>query len=269
MPKLISREEAKSKGLKKYYTGVPCKNNHLSERFVSNSQCTDCTIINNQKYKLKRIDRWAEIRKKQNERYWTKIKANPQKNKDTLEKQKEWRDSDRGKDIKHQNYKRLFSDPLTKEMYEAKQKEWRDSKEGKLIKNKLQKKYYKDPIKKLQVTMRARMWKILTGKQRVKDKKTFDIIGCNTSELITYIESKFLKKMSWDNYGEWHVDHIIPLAYFEKNYDMNNIFYQKIAFNYNNLQPMWASENMSKRNKVNKEFAEKKIKEIKRLAELN
>lgn len=37
-----SKEEARSRGLKTYFTGVPCKNGHLSERNASGGQCRQC-----------------------------------------------------------------------------------------------------------------------------------------------------------------------------------------------------------------------------------
>ena len=48
--------------------------------------------------------------------------------------------------------------------------------------------------------------------------------------------------MSWDNYGDWHIDHIIPCAAF----DLTDIEQQKKCFNYKNLQPLWAEENLKK-----------------------
>lgn len=39
---VISRSEAKELGLKKYFTGTPCKNGHLSERRVCNCICLEC-----------------------------------------------------------------------------------------------------------------------------------------------------------------------------------------------------------------------------------
>jgi hypothetical protein len=38
----ISRDEAKGKGLLRYFTGEPCKNGHVSERLVSNWGCMAC-----------------------------------------------------------------------------------------------------------------------------------------------------------------------------------------------------------------------------------
>jgi hypothetical protein len=73
-------------------------------------------------------------------------------------------------------------------------------------------------------------------------------LGCSINELIVYLESKFKPGMTWDNYGKfgWHIDHIIPLSAF----DLTDYEQVKIACNYNNLQPLWAQENLSKHNKI-------------------
>jgi len=238
MPKIISRAEAREQGLKRYFTGEPCKHGHLEERNTKSGACNSCVIEGNRKYKLT-----------------DKGKA----------KGKEWRNSEEGKKKKNESYLRLSSDPITKNRMEEKGKEWRNSEEGKKKKNEWMKKSLKDPIKHLEFTMRSRVNKIMTGKQRVKTKHTFELIGCTSEELKAHIEKQFKKTMSWKNYGEWHVDHIVPLAYFEKNFDMNLISIQRIAFNYNNLQPLWAEENLKKKDKTFLKEAEKKIAEIKKL----
>ena len=50
----------------------------------------------------------------------------------------------------------------------------------------------------------------------------------------------------WDNYGEWHIDHIKPCAKF----DLTKLEDQKKCFNYTNLQPLWAIDNYKKRDKI-------------------
>ena len=40
--KIISRKEAKKKGLKRYFTGEPCIRNHISERGVAGKNCLEC-----------------------------------------------------------------------------------------------------------------------------------------------------------------------------------------------------------------------------------
>ena len=52
--------------------------------------------------------------------------------------------------------------------------------------------------------------------------------------------------MSWDNYGEWHIDHIMPLSTF----DLTNPDQLKEACKYTNLQPLWAEDNLHKSSKL-------------------
>jgi hypothetical protein len=72
------------------------------------------------------------------------------------------------------------------------------------------------------------------------------LIGCSINELRAHLEAKFKEGMSWENYGKWHIDHIIPCSAF----NLTDIQQQQECFNYKNLQPLWAKENWSKGNKI-------------------
>jgi signal recognition particle GTPase len=78
--------------------------------------------------------------------------------------------------------------------------------------------------------------------------KTEELIGCTIQELMAHLESKFVDGMSWDNYGVdgWHIDHIVPCSAF----DFNNEDDAKRCNHYTNLQPLWAADNIRKRDKV-------------------
>jgi len=69
-------------------------------------------------------------------------------------------------------------------------------------------------------------------------------LGCSIEDLKKYLESKFQPGMSWNNWTNdgWHIDHIIPLS----SFDLTNKENIKIACNYKNLQPLWASDNIRK-----------------------
>src|SRR6266487_2057755 len=71
-----------------------------------------------------------------------------------------------------------------------------------------------------------------------------ELLGCPIGELITYLQSKFLPGMSWENYGRkgWHIDHIRPLS----SFDLTDVEQRRIAFHHTNLQPLWASDNWGK-----------------------
>lgn len=47
---IISYVDAKARGLKRYFTGKPCKRGHLSERFVSNCACYQCASAVTEKW---------------------------------------------------------------------------------------------------------------------------------------------------------------------------------------------------------------------------
>ena len=57
---IISRQEAISRGLKRYFTGKPCNHGHIAERIVSNSRCFECARIADREFKVKNRERLNE-----------------------------------------------------------------------------------------------------------------------------------------------------------------------------------------------------------------
>ena len=73
--------------------------------------------------------------------------------------------------------------------------------------------------------------------------ESFDeILGCTIREAREHFEQKFEPGMSWQNHGEWHIDHIRPLA----SFDLTDPEERMKAGHYTNLQPLWAKDNLSK-----------------------
>jgi 5-methylcytosine-specific restriction endonuclease McrA len=96
--------------------------------------------------------------------------------------------------------------------------------------------------------MKANLVARLKARLANKNKKsTFDILGYSVDELKVHLESSFKEGMSWDNYGEWEIDHITPDSWFQYNSTDDEGF--KNSWALDNLQPLWKHENIAKGNR--------------------
>jgi hypothetical protein len=118
------------------------------------------------------------------------------------------------------------------------------------INNKSQNKRLRTPMGKLNNSFHVAIYKTLkSGKGH---RRWCDIVGYTAEQLKCQLEKKFKPGMTWENYGKWHIDHKIPVSVFnfEKPEDMDF----KKCWGLNNLQPMWAKENMVKHAKIDRPF---------------
>lgn len=68
-----------------------------------------------------------------------------------------------------------------------------------------------------------------------KEGNTIDLLGYSALDLKNYMMTLFTDGMSWDNYGEWHIDHIKPVSSFDSETPPSVV--NKLS----NLQPLWAT----------------------------
>ena len=173
------------------------------------SECKECNNIASKKYKINYYHR-------------NKDKISKEKNKDYIKKYREL----------NKNHIRIINKryrELNKDKLNILRKEYRYNK------------FLNDAIYKLQHSIRSLISQSFV--KYSKNSKTQQILGCTFEEFKLYIESQFLDGMSWDNHGEWHLDHKIPISWAdteEKVYELNH---------YLNFQPLWAFDNLSKGNK--------------------
>ena len=120
--------------------------------------------------------------------------------------------------------------------------------------------YYHDHLKldsvhRIEGALRRRVRGAL--KSNIKAGRTFELIGCTSQELRDHLQSCFKSGMHWSNYGEWHVDHIQPCA----SFDLADPQQQRRCFNWRNLQPLWAADNMAKSAKYKSRNYRNKMKD--------
>lgn len=101
-----------------------------------------------------------------------------------------------------------------------------------------------DPNSATAGVLRARIGAALRGVR--KASSSTELLGCSIEECRQHLEEQFEDGMTWDNHGKdigmWHIDHRRPCHSFNLLYEDE----QRKCFHHTNLQPMWASENISK-----------------------
>ena len=118
----------------------------------------------------------------------------------------------------------------------------------KIIHNKANRKYASTHSGKINHMMSTGIGRSLGDLKAGRHWET--IVGYTLAELMAHIEARFLPGMTWENRGlyGWHIDHIIPKAFFIFQSDKDVEF--QYCWSLINLQPLWAHDNISKGNKV-------------------
>lgn len=99
---------------------------------------------------------------------------------------------------------------------------------------------------KLKCALRTRLNEAIN--REYKQGSAVADLGCSVKELKEHLEKQFQQDMTWDNWTTdgWHIDHIKPLA----SFDLTDREQFLKACHYTNLQPLWAKDNISKKDKI-------------------
>lgn len=91
--------------------------------------------------------------------------------------------------------------------------------------------------KRYQIALRR-----LYGENR-KNTEILTLIGTDKLGFISHINKYLLDGMTKENFGKvWGLDHIVPVDVF----DLSNDEEKKLCYNYNNIMPMFNSDNRLK-----------------------
>lgn len=104
------------------------------------------------------------------------------------------------------------------------------------------KRHYRRPKYRLSRNIKTGISKSLrTGKPGLWEQR----VGYTIAELREYLQRRFEPGMSWENYGQWHIDHIRPIACFDFSTYQENDF--KRCWSLSNLRPLWAKDNWTRK----------------------
>lgn len=169
--------------------------------------------------------------KKKNREYY---KANKEK---IREQQKRYYDEN--KDRVSESHARYYS--ANREKVRAYQERYyRKYKD--IIHTRRMSKLHSSPYERMIKNLRTR----LSSFVRYKSKKTKELIGCDREHFMRHLEVQFKEGMTWDNYGEWVLDHHIPITAF----NLENKKEFEACWHFSNIKPMWARDNMRKGNRI-------------------
>lgn len=215
-----SRPAAKLANSQNYYTGKPCKHGHVSIRKTFDGSCLGCkkTISSRITPEQRAIsnDKSRQYHADNREMCLQKMRI---RNAIYYQKNKER--------VKAQTLKYQAENAGSRTKYK---KEWAKQKAK------------TDPAFKMTLVARRMLQRALGVSGQKKYKRTFDHLGYTSEQLVARLESQFADGMSWDNYGEWHIDHIKPLSVMAKS----GIYDPAVLNALDNLSPLWAADNMAK-----------------------
>ena len=121
----------------------------------------------------------------------------------------------------------------------------------------------REPEVKTINSLKARIHEVLRG---YKGCSSSTLLNCTREQLYKWLEFQFTDTMIWENYGKvWHIDHVIPISFFDNTIQEQ----QNIAFNWTNLKPLCSKMNMSKSNKIDKDYILKHFEDVKYFCENN
>ena len=167
--------------------------------------------------------------------WWGKDESKTKNKLQILNQNKKNREANKGRINKQRKEYRCTN----KEQVAKSNKEWRKANRA-YISDYLRTRYNADPAYRASQNLRNRVRLAIKNEQ--KTGKTLELLGCSMDSLMRHLAAQFKPGMSWENYGEWHIDHIRPCA----SFDLADALQQRECFHYTNLQPLWAEENISK-----------------------
>lgn len=236
---VVTRTEAIERGLKRYFTGNPCKRGHFAYRSVTGRTCLGCVDKEAARRRASDYRRQnPEIVKAQNSR------RDPQKLRQ-FAKSYYWKNADKQRAKGRQRRREAYTQNREAEIERSvKYRANNLDKVNARLRDWSKKRRKANPQFRLAGVVRrwtGRAVSAVRGSRSSLSSAT--LLGCSIAELKRHLERMFQDDMSWDNYGTlWHVDHIKPLC----SFDLTQEEEIRAACHFTNLRPLLAEDNLRK-----------------------
>ena len=245
---IITRADARERGLTRYFTGKPCVHGHLTDRFTSNANCTECLrreaqssrakdpekartlnrawyAANLEKMRAYNRARYAEEYAERSEKSNARRREMYAKNPGAIRSQNRVnysKDKEKSRRLRRESYARNSESVLAR----------------------ARNRYATDPLYAFAVRARSLLRGALKSKGFKKLAQTEVILGCSIAEFCAHIERQFLPGMGWHNMHLWHIDHIVPASSAKTQEEAEAL--NKAG----NLRPLWGTDNLKKKAKI-------------------
>ena len=233
-----TRAAAKAAGESHYFTGVPCLHGHVTRRRTASAGCCECERERSFRRSLLPHAKEINRRNKQKQEYKAKQKEYAKSRTKGL-----WTPRATGLPVSssHPDYMKMYYRKNREEIMQrvkdrASLPEIKEKRREYI--NKWTRDRSKTPYGVAECFMRKCISRCLTN----KTDRTSAILGYTKEDLVAHIESLFLEGMTWENWGDWHIDHIRPISSFLKA----GVTDARQINALQNLRPLWAFDNLSK-----------------------
>lgn len=140
---------------------------------------------------------------------------------------------------------RAYNDK-NRDLINAKSRAYLALPETKIKRREIDRRYRAQPKHRVDSRMKTAIRLSLRGTKAGRSWES--LVGYTLEELVQHLERQFVAGMTWDNIGEWEIDHIRPKSMF-KYVDASDPAFRE-CWSLTNLRPLWAQENRSKHAKV-------------------
>ena len=265
----LLRADAKAKNAPLFFTGIPCKQGHISPKQASKGVCEECHRLYRTSDAGHRAQRDLHARRMESDesyrqaqkdnanRYYDRNKNDEEFMEKQREKNRAYQATERGQQKMREGMARFVASGKKaesdaryaatqrgQEIAQASRRRYIEKIERETGKSYTQASWDRNPQAKLHSRMNTLIGTALKNVGVRKSLRTAELVGCSIKELHDHLERNFQDGMSWENYSRhgWHIDHIRPSA----SFDLQDTEQQKTCNNWRNLLPMWAADNISK-----------------------